>query len=86
MEYCRPWLRSQRRVLNSTQWPWPAELKSVLVIFGNGILLPSPRAPMFLLYSGYYLALQTENKKEESRGKLTVLMEVTTGVQHKPQN
>lgn len=60
--------------MDPTEWQWPAEVESVLVTLGNGALLPSPRAETFLLHSGSYLALRTENKEERTRGKLTVLV------------
>lgn len=62
MGECEPCLRSQRKVLDSTKWHWPAELESVLVTFGNGISVPSAKAQTSLVYGGNYLALQTENR------------------------
>lgn len=46
--------------MDSTKWHRPAELESVLVTLGNGLLLPSPKAQTSPLHSGNYLAVQTE--------------------------
>lgn len=74
----KPWPRSQKKVLDSTKWHWPAEMEPVLVTSGNGILFPSPRAQTLPLFTvGMTLALLTENGEERTREKSTVLVEIT---------